>query len=217
MRVDVWSDVVCPWCHIGKRRFETAVSRLAEHGVDEPIEVRYRAFQLDPGAPSGPGRPVAEVYAAKFGGPEHARRIFDHLEQVASAEGIAFDFTRAVRANTFDAHRLLARAWQVGGSAMQTALKESLMMAYFTEGLDLGDRDVLLARAGSVGLDATEARSWLDSGGGGRDEVRADLEEAARREIHSVPTYVIGDGFPVPGAQEPDVFVRVLTRMAGRR
>jgi predicted DsbA family dithiol-disulfide isomerase len=99
---------------------------------------------------------------------------------------------------------------------MQTALKESLMTAYFSEGLDLGDRDVLLARAESVGLDATETRSWLDAGGG-RDEVRADLEEATRREIHSVPTYVIEDGFPVPGAQEPDVFVRVMTRIAGRR
>lgn len=216
VRVDVWSDVVCPWCYIGKRRFETAVARLADAGAMEPIEVRYRAYQLDPRAPTGRGVPVAGVYAAKFGGPERATEIFAHLTRVAAEEGVAFDFPAALRANTGDAHRLLALAWEDGGASLQSRLKESLLAAYFTEGLDIGDHAVLTARAAASGLNEERARTWLRDGLG-HDQVQADLAEAREREIHSVPTFVIDGGFPIPGAQDPDLFVRALGRIARRR
>lgn len=213
VRVDIWSDVVCPWCYIGKRRFETALAMVFASGRCEPVEVRYRAFQLDPRAPSGRGTPAAEVYAAKFGGRERVGEIFAHLTTVAAHDGLSFDLERALRANTMDAHRLLALAWTTGGSKLQSALKESLLAAYFSEGLDIGAHDVLVSRARAAGLDEGTALSWLQDGGG-FDLVRADLAEAVERDIHSVPTFVIDGGFPIPGAQDAELFVRALTRLS---
>jgi predicted DsbA family dithiol-disulfide isomerase len=216
MLVEVWSDVVCPWCYIGKRRFETATSRLAaddSFGLD--IEVVYRPFQLDPTAPPGTTMPALEAYARKFGGPERAAAIVDNITAVAAADGLEFHLERAQRANTRDAHRTLWYALAQGGSGAQGELKERLLAAYFTEGRNVADPDVLAATAGDIGLDADDVRRVLDSDEG-TAELSAALSVAADAGITAVPTYVIDRQWSIPGAQDPDVFVQVLRRVAER-
>ena len=214
--MEVWSDVVCPWCYIGKRRFAAALAELAEDPTfDTPIEVVYRPYQLDPNAPPGTAMPVPDMYARKFGGAEQARAIIDNVTQVAAAEGLEFHLDTALRANTRDAHRLLWYAEQHGSPGTQGELKERLLSAYFTRGLHVGDLDVLVAEAVAAGLDGDAVRRFLDSDAG-RQEVEHDLATAAEAGIAAVPTYVIDGRWSIPGAQDPDVFVKVLRRLAAR-
>jgi predicted DsbA family dithiol-disulfide isomerase len=205
MLVEIYSDVVCPWCYIGKRRFEEAL-REFEHA--DAVEVRWRPFQLDPRAPSTP-TPVLDAYARKFGGPEQAREIVDHITAVAAEVGLDFHLDIAQRGNTFDAHRLL---WFVREDAeRQSALKERLMRAYFVEGADIGDRTTLAALAGDVGVE--RASEFLASGEGS-EEVRAGLATANELEITAVPTFVFDGGrWSVPGAQDPSTFLVVLRKV----
>jgi predicted DsbA family dithiol-disulfide isomerase len=212
VQVEIWSDVVCPWCYIGKRRFERAVERLAgEVGV----AIRYRAYQLDPTASPGRTMPVAEAYARKFGGPERAQAMIDHVTEVAAAEGLEFHLDRALRANTLLAHRLLWRAAQPDTPAPQAALKERLLRAYFHDGLDIGDPDTLAGCAADVGFDRASTLELLD-GDTGRSEVADELVSAAEAGITAVPTYVINGVWAVPGAQDSDTFVTVLRRISER-
>lgn len=208
--VEIWSDVICPWCYIGKRRFEAAVESLRDE-----IEVRsvYRPYQLDPRATPGTTTPVAEAYARKFGGPEQAERIIDHLTAVAAGEGLEFHMERALRANTLHAHRLL---WLTEATGHQAALKERLLAAYFTEGLDVGDPDVLAGCAADVGLEPSRIRAFLDSDDGVQ-EVRALLDGAVQSGVTAVPTYVLDGRWSIPGAQDTDTFVQVLRRLAVRK
>ena len=209
--VDVWSDVVCPWCYIGKRRFERAVEQLRGE-ID--VRVTYRPFQLDPTAPRV-GAPVVEAYARKFGGVERAHQIIDHVTRVAAGEGVELHMERAVRANTFDAHRLL---WLGEATGRQDALKQRLLEAYFEQGLDVGDRDVLADCAAEVGLERDAVRRFLDSDDGA-EQVRAALDVAADADVSAVPTYVITAGtarWAIPGAQDTDTFVQVMRRVASR-
>ena len=207
MRVEIWSDVVCPWCYIGKRRFEQALENFA--GRDE-VEIVFRPFQLDPTAPPGAATPVADVYARKFGGPERAAQIIGHVTNVAAASGIEFHLDRAVRANTLLAHRLL---WFAEPRGVQIALKEELLRAYFTDGRNVGDPEVLVEIAERVGLDRAEVEELLASDEG-TDEVRAELAVAAANDITAVPTFVFDGRWTVPGAQDVEVFERVLQRVA---
>ena len=208
MLVEIYSDVVCPWCYIGKRRFEEALSEF-EH-ADE-IEVRWRPFQLDPRAPATPS-PVLDAYARKFGGPERAMEIIDHITAVAASEGLDFHLDIAQRGNTFAAHRLL---WHVRDDpVLQSALKERLMQAYFVEGADVGDAATLATLAGDVGI--SDAAEFLVSGDGA-DEVRAGMATAASLEITAVPTFVFDGGrWSVPGAQDPEVFLLVMRKLYER-
>ena len=216
MLVEVWSDVVCPWCYIGKRRFEEALRRVAvDPEFDEEIEIVYRPYQLDPNAPPGSAMPVTEVYARKFGGPEAAEQIIGHVSGIAAAEGLDFHLERAVRANTRDAHRLLWWARETGPAGAQDALKERLLQAYFTDGANVGDPDVLARCAADVGLDGEAARRMLEDDTGAT-ELTESLAFAAEAEITAVPTYVIDGRWSIPGAQDPDTFVQVLTRLAAR-
>lgn len=218
VRVEIWSDVVCPWCYIGKRRFEKAVAILRDKGVTEPIDVVYRSYQLDPTAPVGAPTPVADAYAKKFGGRERADQILAHVTRVAAEDGISFDMASALRANTVLAHRALHWALSVcdgAGPETQARLKEALLAAYFTEGRDVGDPDTIAACARSVDLDGSALRSWLD-GDGGKAEVVADMQAGVEREISGVPAFVIDDAFLVPGAQDAEVFVNVLERIIER-
>jgi predicted DsbA family dithiol-disulfide isomerase len=211
LEVDVWSDVVCPWCYIGKRRFERAVAELTGE-ID--VRITYRPYQLDPTAPAK-GTPVVDAYERKFGGRERAEQIIDHVTRVAAGEGVEFRMDRALRANTFDAHRLL---WLSEATGHQPALKQRLLEAYFEDGLDVGDRDVLARCAGDVGLDVERVREFLDSDDGA-EQVRAMLAAAADADITAVPTYVIRSGdahWAVPGAQDSDTFVQVMRRVAAR-
>ena len=214
IHVEIWSDVVCPWCYIGKRRFERAVEAVA---ADIEVRAVYRPFQLDPHAPTGMATPVSEAYAKKFGGHDRAAQIIDHVTNVAAGDGLGFRLDRAIRSNTFDAHRLL---WIAEASGRQAHVKENLLRAYFVEGLDIGDHEVLARCAAESGLDHEAVAGFLHSDDG-TAEVRALLASATEQGITAVPTYVIGvDGsgqqWALPGAQDSDVFERAFRRMGAR-
>jgi predicted DsbA family dithiol-disulfide isomerase len=206
MLVEIWSDVVCPWCYIGKRRFEEALARFT--GRDD-VTVVYRAFQLDPTAPPGVATSVREVYDRKFG-PDQAVQLIDRVTTMAAEVGLDVHLERAQRANTLLAHQVLWLAEQQGD---QEAMKERLLRAYFTEGRNIGDPDVLADLAAEVGLDHDEVVTAL-ADGRGRAEVAAQIQEASALDIAAVPTYVFDGRWSVPGAQDPETFLRVLERVA---
>lgn len=210
LTIEIWSDVICPWCYIGKRRFEAGLAEFRSTHPDVDVAVAYRAFQLDPSAPTDRSEPVRAAYEKKFGGPEQAGQILDHVTAEAAGEGLAFDMDRARRSNTANAHRLLALAELEG---LQLDLKERLMRAYFTEGREIGSVDTLVELGADIGLDPDQARSWL-TGDGGRREVAAQLTFAADAGISSVPTFVINRTVGIPGAQDAAVFTELLTRAA---
>jgi predicted DsbA family dithiol-disulfide isomerase len=201
----MWSDVVCPWCYIGLRRFQAALERF--DGRDD-VELVFKPYQLDPGAPREPSS-VLDVYVRKFGGPDNAFRMISDITALAATEDLEFNLDRALRANTFDAHRLEAMAT---GAGKGPKLHERLLRAYFTEALDVADHEVLADLASEVGLDRDQAREWLASGAGA-DEVRAGLAEAAELGITAVPSFVIDRRVLVPGAQDPETFLQVLDEL----
>ncbi|HZB41529.1 MAG TPA: DsbA family oxidoreductase [Ilumatobacter sp.] len=209
IHVDIWSDVVCPWCYIGKRRFERAVELLAGE-----VEIKYvfRAYQLDPTASMGKSQPVAEAYAKKFGGPDRARAIIERVTSVAAEEGLEFRLDRALRANTLLAHRLLWLAEQPDSPAPQPALKERLLQAYFHDGLDIGDPEMLATCSAEIGFDREAVVAFLDSDAGLR-QVRAEIEQAIDYGITGVPAFVINGRWSIPGAQDTDTFVNVLRKL----
>lgn len=210
MQVDIWSDVVCPWCYIGKRRFEKALKIFQTDHPDILVNVTYRAFQLDPTAKAGIHQPVREAYEKKFGGPEAADQILQRVTSEAADEGIEFNMEIALRANTASAHRLLVLAEQRG---LQSELKERLMAAYFTEGEAIGDPEVLVRLAEEVGIDPVEARGFL-AGDGGRQEVADQLMFAADAGISSVPTFVFNGSEGFSGAHPVRSLVKVLNHQA---
>lgn len=210
MLVEIWSDVVCPWCYIGKRRFEKALEVFNESNPDVEVEVAYRAFQLDPTAKHGVHQPLREAYEKKFGGPAQAKQIIDRVTEEAAGEGIHFNLDIAQRANTALAHRLLVLGENKG---LQPQLKERLMAAYFTEGEPIGDPEVLVRLAAEVGIDAQEARDWI-SGDGGRSDVANQLEFAADAGIMSVPTFVFNRTQGFSGAHPVASLVKVLQHQA---
>ena len=210
VEVEIWSDVVCPWCYIGKRRFEAAIAEVSDE-ID--VDIVFRPYQLDPTASPGKAGPVLDAYAKKFGSVERAHEIIDHVTAVAAASDIEFRMDRALRANTFLSHRLL---WLAQATGHQIALKERLLQAYFIDGLDIGDPEVLARCANEVGLDHDGVRAFLDSDDG-VDEVRRDLGSAHELEITAVPTFVFDGKWMVPGAQDPDTFVQVLRRVVSKR
>ena len=210
MRVEIYSDVVCPWCYIGKRRFEKA---LATFDRRDEIEVVWLPYQLDPTAPIAPS-PVIDGYARKFGGPQRAMQIIEHVTSVAAEEGLDFHMEIAQRANTLSAHRVIWFAERFG-AAVQDAVKERLLLAYFTEGRDVADHATLVELAEQAGLRGSEVAELL-AGEEGLGEVREQLALAAVRGVSAVPTFILDGRFAIPGAQDPEVFVQMLERMATR-
>lgn len=206
MEIEIYADVVCPWCYIGKRRLEQALA-----SYDDDVTVRYRPFQLDP-SPVPETRPLLDALADKFGGPERAAQMAAHVTQVAAGVGLTLNFDRAVAANTFDAHRLISWADERGHAAEMT---EALYRAHFTDGVDVGSRDALATLSAEVGLDATEARAFLDSGER-IAEVRAELAAARQLGVTSVPTFVLAGKYAVTGAQEPDALLAALSEVRRR-
>jgi len=185
MKVEIWSDVVCPWCYVGKRRFESALGRF-EHR--DQVEVVWRAFELDPSAPPEREGAYAERLATKYRvDATEARAMIDRMVSTGAADGLELRFDRARPGNTFDAHRLLHLALDRG---VQGALKERLLAATFTEGAPIGDADTLAGVAGLAGLDPDEARAVLD-GDAYAAEVRADERRAATLGISAVPFFVV--------------------------
>ena len=209
--MEIWSDVVCPWCYIGKRRFETALARF-EHAAD--VEVEWKAFELDPTTVSGtarraPGDEHVRRLAAKFGRPlEDVRQMVEQVAATAAAEGLEFHQDVSVPANTLKAHQLIHLAGERG---VQDAVEERLMRAHFTEGELVGDVDTLVRLAAEAGLDADEARTVLleDTH---LDAVRADEAEAAALGARGVPFFVVDRRYGVSGAQSPEQFLQVLER-----
>ena len=168
MIVEIFSDVVCPWCYIGKRRFESALER---YDATEAVRVHWKAYQLDPAAPTTP-EPVFSAYARKFGGAKQAEEIITRLNAVAASEGIDMRLDRALRTNTFDAHRVLWLAGLSDDAGLQGRLQERLMKAYFTDGVDIARIDMLTSLACETGMDRSEVSALFESDRGKR-EVRA--------------------------------------------
>jgi predicted DsbA family dithiol-disulfide isomerase len=215
MRIEIFSDVICPWCFIGKRRFETAISRLRERGVDVDVEYVFRPFQLDPTAPSDSPTPAKDAYAKKFGGQEKATEILQHVTSVAAQDNITFNMDIAVRANTFLAHRMLGYSLKQHGAAIQIVLKEKIMDAYFTNGLNIGEISVLADCAESAGIPRPEAMTFLESDSL-VNEIRAEIAEASDYGVTAVPTFIINGQWSVPGAQDVEMFERIIERILER-
>ena len=207
MKLSVFSDLACPWCYIGVTRLERALASYTLAGGEQPTLV-FRAFQLDPDTPSD-GAPLLQAIAEKFGSSEAAETMAAQVREAGRADGLDFDFERAVRANTYDAHRLLAWAEVAGGPGAQRDLAHELWRAHFTEGADIADPDTLAARAAACGLDADAADEWLATDSGG-DEVRMQIETARSASISAVPTVVIEQRYAVRGAQSQETYLHVL-------
>ena len=206
MNVEIWSDIACPWCYIGKRRFEEALRRF-EHAGE--VEVRWRSFELDPHAPARRPVGVVEHLAAKYGQtPEAARAMVDHIERMAAGEGLEMRLERSQGGNTFDAHRLLHFAAERG---RQQELKDELLRNYFTEGRAVADREALADAAVAAGLDRAEAEAVLDSDAYAQ-AVRDDEEQAYALGISAVPFFVLDRKYGVPGAQDPEAILAALRR-----
>jgi predicted DsbA family dithiol-disulfide isomerase len=211
--IDIYSDVVCPWCYIGKRKFEAGLELLAGEDLGVDFDVTYRPFQLDPTAAPGAAQPVIETYAKKFGGPEQAAQILQTVTERAAEAGIEFHMDRALRANTLLAHRLLWLAVQPESPVAQADLKERLLKAYFTDGLNIGDPEVLADCAAEIGFDRDAVIEFLESDRGAA-EVAAELAEGRDEGVTAVPTFVFEGRWAVPGAQEPETYSQVLRKMA---
>jgi predicted DsbA family dithiol-disulfide isomerase len=204
MQVEIWSDVVCPWCYIGKRRFEEAL-RLFEHG--DEVEVTWRSFELDPNAPAEREGSYAARIGRKYGvGVDEAQAMIDRMTASAAGDGLDIRFDRLRGGNTFDAHRLLHLAAAEG---VQDAAKERLFAATFTEGEPVGDREALVRRGVELGLDEARVREVLGSDEFA-EEVRAD--EAAGQElgISGVPFFVFDGRFGLSGAHPPHQLAKAL-------
>jgi predicted DsbA family dithiol-disulfide isomerase len=204
--VDIVSDVVCPWCYIGKRKLEVALDRLRNE-AGPMITVRWHPFELNPDLPAQ-GMPREEYLRAKFGGKERANDIYARVRAIGAELAIAFDFDRIqLQPNTRDAHRLIAWAQQHGDANL---LVERLFHAYFTEGRYLGAVDDLVALAADVGLPADQARAMLASPAH-RVEVEAENREARDAGISGVPFFIFNGRTAVSGAHDPETLLEAIT------
>ncbi len=205
MRIEIWADVVCPWCYIGKRRFEKAVDAF-EHG--DELEVVYRSFELDPFAPEVGTETTVQVLGRKFGAADEAqtRAMMAQADEVAAAEGLTFAHADALHARTLNAHRLLHYADSVG---RQPQLLEEILAAYFTRGESLGDLDVLRRAAAAAELDPARVDEVL-AGTEFRDDVMADVAQARAYGSSGVPFFVIDGRYGISGAQPTELFAQAL-------
>lgn len=206
VRIEIWSDIACPWCAIGKRRFEKALAAFPHR---DQVEVVHRSYLLDPGAPTQPVETVAEVLGRKYGGGAAAgRAMVDRVEAAAAEEGMVWRHHESLRVSTLDAHRLLHLSRETGH---EPALLELLYAAYFAEGRNVADHDTLLALATEVGMPEQRVREVLGSTEF-TDEVFAEAQEAGALGATGVPFFVIERRYAVPGAQPAEVFSQVLAQ-----
>ena len=212
IKIDIWSDIACPWCYIGKRHFEAGVAAL---GDDAPeIEVEYHSFELAPDTPVDFQGSEIDFLAKHKGMPaERVQQMLQHVTGVAANAGLDYDFDALQHTKTLKAHELLHFAKSEG---RQLELAERLFRAYFTEGRHVGRVDELVALAADAGLDADAAREALESGRFAA-AVQADIAQAGAYGINGVPFFVIDGKYGVSGAQPAEVFGQVLTQVAGER
>ncbi|HEY1199339.1 MAG TPA: DsbA family oxidoreductase, partial [Niastella sp.] len=195
MKVEIWSDVMCPFCYIGKRRFENALNQLP---FSSEIEIEWKAFQLDPSIKKEPGKKIHEYLAERKGfSVEKAKELNGQVTSMAAAEGLQYNFDKAVVANSFDAHRF-ANLAKKNGKGLEA--EESLFKAYFTEGKDISDHDTLIQLGIDIGLDAAAVKQALESDAYTKD-VQKDIAEAEELAIRGVPFFVIDRKYAVSGAQ----------------
>ena len=206
MKIEIWSDVVCPWCFVGKRHLEEAMRGFAHA---EEVEIEWKSYELDPRAPRERPGTYAERIAKKYGIPVGvARDRISRIVSVGADAGIDFRFDSTRPGNTFDAHRLLHFASSIG---LQNELKERFFLATFTEGHPIGDAETLVKLAADVGIAEADVRRVVESDAFAQ-EVRAEEAEAMQLEVTGVPFFLINRRFGVPGAQAPEVLLQVLER-----
>lgn len=207
MKVEIWSDVMCPFCYIGKRRFEKA---LANFEYKDDIEVVWKSFQLDPNTETNPDLSVTEELANKKGWSlEYTRQMTEHVTQMAEAEGLHYDFNKAIVANSFNAHRLLQFAKTQGKG---DELKEALLFAYFTDGKNTDDADTLLELALKAGLNRQDAKEVIDDSDLYADAVHRNIKEAQQLRVSGVPFFVLDRKYGISGAQDLKVFEENLSK-----
>lgn len=209
MRVEIWSDIVCPFCYIGKRKFENA---LKDFKAKDNVEIIWKSFQLDPDVVPITGQSVDQYLANRKGvSVEKGKEMNDSMSNIASEVGLEYNLNTAVVNNTMNAHRLLHLAKQHG---VQNDAKEALFKAYYTDSKNIGDNETLIDIGKIVGLDPTAIRSMLES-----DlyinEVREDQYEAQQIGVQGVPFFVFNNKYAVSGAQPTDVFTEVLEKVYG--
>ncbi|HLA63564.1 MAG TPA: DsbA family oxidoreductase [Rhodothermales bacterium] len=203
MKVEIYSDVACPWCYVGERRFARALGAFPQA---EGVEVTFRPYQLDPSLPATPS-PLRESLTRKFGAQLDA--MLRQTATTAAADGLDLQFDRAQSVNTLEAHRLMRLALREGGPDVQRALAEGLFRAYFTDGLNVADPDVLADLAAEAGLDRERAAAYLATDEGA-EEVEKEIAHAQRLGIRAVPTFVFDGRYAVQGAQPTSTFLQVL-------
>jgi predicted DsbA family dithiol-disulfide isomerase len=204
VKIEIWSDVVCPWCYIGKRRLERALRDFDQAG---DVEITWRSFQLNPDFPAGTAVPTPEYLASRFG--PQAREMTGRVASLGAGEGLDLRFADSLAVNTFDAHRILHLAAAVGRAS---DMKEQLLHAHFTDGADLSDPEMLARLAGQAGVSPDRARAVLASDEYA-DAVRADIETARALGANGVPFFVIDRKYGISGAQPAEVFLRALQQV----
>lgn len=206
MKVEIWSDIMCPFCYIGKRRFEKA---LADFPQRDKIEVEWKSFQLNPGLNAPAGQNIHEYLSETKGWSlDYARQVNSQVANMAMEEGLTYDFDKAVVANSFDAHRLIQLAKSQGkGDAME----ELLFKAYFTEGKNIADPATLLDLGLTAGLEKEAIKTMLD-GNGYADAVENDIYESQQIGVRGVPYFVFNDKYAVYGAQASETFLGALKK-----
>ena len=206
MKVEIWSDIFCPFCYIGKRKFELA---LKQFDKKEEVEVRYRSFELNPNSPKSYDKNIHEVIASKYGiSYEEAKLNNDNIVRQAKKLGLEYNFDTLVVTNSFDAHRMIHFSDKYGKMEEMT---EALFKAYFTDSKNVSDANILADIASSIGLDKDEAISVLNSNDY-KDLVRNDEDMAGRYGISAVPFFIFNDKFSVSGAQSTEIFLIALNK-----
>jgi predicted DsbA family dithiol-disulfide isomerase len=214
VKIDIWSDVACPWCYVGKRRLETALGRLAEAGDGPQVDIEYHSFELAPDTPVDFDGTEVDFLAGHKGMPRaQVEQMLGQMTRLAAAEGLTYDFDALQHTKTLTAHELLHHAKAHG---KQVEMKERLLKAYFEEGRHVGRVQELADLAAEVGLDRAEVVAALEDGRYAED-VQADIDQARAYGINGVPFFVVDGRYGVSGAQDPAVFVQVLQQAVAER
>lgn len=208
MQIDIVSDTICPWCHIGRKRLHRALASRP----DLPVTIHWHPFQLAPDLPRE-GVDRKDYLQKKFGGEDRARHIYDNIREAGADDGIDFRFDRIKRTpNTFDSHRLILWA---GGAGCQDEVVGILFRLYFEEGADIGDPEVLAGAAAEAGMDGDLVRQLL-AGDTDRELVQAEIEVAHRLRVNGVPSFIIDEKYMISGAQDPEALAGLLDRIAAQ-
>ena len=206
MKVEIWSDVMCPFCYIGKRKFEKALAQF-EH--KDKVIVEWKSFQLNPNLVTDPTKNTLEYLAQSKGWTlDYTKQTTEHVSNIAKEQGLDFNFEKAVVANSFDAHRLLHLAKKYN---LQNECKEQLLKAYFIDGKNTADLELLTKIGINIGLNETEITETLNSNLYA-NEVNEDIYHAQQVGVKGVPFFVFGNKYAVSGAQEPETFLGALNK-----